>query len=288
MGNVLTKIELHPNRIPDDLKKYFRPKRKYGTWIIRNLINWVKPNPMPSSAKDRFTVDFELVILMTKSKRYFFEPQYEPCLTESNTERPRMGQETQTKYNQKRGYGGGGTSFQGHSGNYKADGTAILNPLGRNRRTTWVIPTEAFPEAHFATFPRKLVEPMIRSGCPRYVCSVCGTPRRKVYETSSGTIGKSWIDHKRDIEAGMSQRMPELNAVGHTYKREYKGYSTCGCKDPKYRPGICLDPFAGSCTTAVVAHEHGRDYVMVELSPEYVKLGKKRLKKQTDKYGLLE
>lgn len=28
-------------------------------WILRNVIIWHKPNAMPISAKDRFTVDFE-------------------------------------------------------------------------------------------------------------------------------------------------------------------------------------------------------------------------------------
>ncbi len=35
---------------------------------------------------------------------------------------------------------------------------------GRNRRTVWSVPTEPFPEAHFATFPPKLIEPCILAG----------------------------------------------------------------------------------------------------------------------------
>ena len=30
----------------------------------------------------------------------------------------------------------------------------------------WTIPTAAFSEAHFATFPTALVEPCIKAGCP--------------------------------------------------------------------------------------------------------------------------
>lgn len=37
-------------------------------------------------------------------------------------------------------------------------------PERRNKRTVWSIPTEAFPEAHFATFPQALVEPCILAG----------------------------------------------------------------------------------------------------------------------------
>lgn len=42
-------------------------------WILRNKIIWHKPNCMPSSAKDRFTIDFEEVFFFVKSKKYYFE-----------------------------------------------------------------------------------------------------------------------------------------------------------------------------------------------------------------------
>src|SRR5262249_37925237 len=47
-------------------------------WILRNTIIWHKPNVMPSSVKDRFTVDYEPVFFFTKSKKYWFERQFEP------------------------------------------------------------------------------------------------------------------------------------------------------------------------------------------------------------------
>jgi DNA modification methylase len=36
----------------------------------------------------------------------------------------------------------------------------------RNRRSVWVVTTQPFSEAHFATFPPALVEPCILAGCP--------------------------------------------------------------------------------------------------------------------------
>ena len=47
-------------------------------WILRNTIIWHKPNCMPSSVKDRFTVDFEYVFFFVKNKKYWFEKQFEP------------------------------------------------------------------------------------------------------------------------------------------------------------------------------------------------------------------
>ena len=46
-------------------------------WILRNTIIWHKPNCMPSSAKDRFTVDFEYLYFFVKSKKYWFEQVFE-------------------------------------------------------------------------------------------------------------------------------------------------------------------------------------------------------------------
>ncbi|MGB9004443.1 MAG: site-specific DNA-methyltransferase [Candidatus Aminicenantales bacterium] len=40
----------------------------------------------------------------------------------------------------------------------------IIDKNGRNRRTVWAIPTEAFSGAHFATFPAALIEPCILAG----------------------------------------------------------------------------------------------------------------------------
>jgi DNA modification methylase len=36
----------------------------------------------------------------------------------------------------------------------------------RNARTVWTIPTSPYKAKHFATFPRKLVEPCVKAGCP--------------------------------------------------------------------------------------------------------------------------
>ncbi len=41
------------------------------------------------------------------------------------------------------------------------------NPLGRNKRCVWIIPTKPYAGAHFATFPPKLIEPMILASCPK-------------------------------------------------------------------------------------------------------------------------
>lgn len=49
---------------------------------------------------------------------------------------------------------------------------------------------------------------------------------------------------------------------------------TCGAGT---RPGVVLDPFMGSGTTALVARAEGRDFLGCDLNPEYVAICEKRL-----------
>lgn len=145
-------------------------------WILRNQIIWHKPNVMPSSAKDRFTVDYESVFFFTKSKKYWFEPQYEPYAPASDIryrQALRAGKSYQTKepyktntpYTGKYKRGVGSVISRGDDG----DGLVVggTNLLGRNKRTVWTISTKPYSDAHFATFPEKLIEPMVLAGCPR-------------------------------------------------------------------------------------------------------------------------
>lgn len=46
---------------------------------------------------------------------------------------------------------------------YYYDRQSILEENGRNRRSVWNVHTQAFPGAHFATFPPALIEPCIAS-----------------------------------------------------------------------------------------------------------------------------
>lgn len=42
-------------------------------------------------------------------------------------------------------------------------------------------------------------------------------------------------------------------------------------------PGIVLDPFIGSGTTAMVADYHGRDCVGIDLSEDYLDIARQRI-----------
>ena len=124
-------------------------------WILRNQIIWHKPNQMPSSATDRFTVDFEKIFFFVKqSKDYYFEQQLEPYTEPLDRW---AGQMVRGNYK---------TKTDQFAIQERAGRDMRPNPEGKNMRTVWSINTEPFPEAHFATYPEKLVKRMIEAGCP--------------------------------------------------------------------------------------------------------------------------
>jgi len=132
-------------------------------WILRNEIIWYKPNAMPSSVKDRFTVDFEKVFFFVKEKKYWFEQQFEPYLTQEK--RP-DGIVRQRTYGYKGKYSSKEEMRKWQKNEDSIHGNNAYSPQGRNKRCVWQIPTKPFKEAHFAVFPPTLVEPMIQAGCP--------------------------------------------------------------------------------------------------------------------------
>lgn len=46
---------------------------------------------------------------------------------------------------------------------------------------------------------------------------------------------------------------------------------------PPIIPSVVLDPFSGAGTTGLVANRLGRDYIGVELNPEYIEIAQKRI-----------
>jgi hypothetical protein len=59
-------------------------------------------------------------------------------------------------------------------------------------------------------------------------------------------------------------------------QRVRTGTLQCDCRAPARR-GLVLDPFLGSGTTAMVARDLGRDWLGIELNPEYAAMAEERL-----------
>lgn len=167
-------------------------------WIIRSDNIWHKLNAMPDGVVDRPTRDHEYMFFFTQSPEYFYDQDSvrEPHHT-SNDRRLKFGA---TK-------GKGKTEQR----KYSMKICGAYHPEGRNLRTVWSLTSEPNKENHFAPFPKKLVLPCIKAGCP-------------------------------------------IN-------------------------GYVLDPFCGSGTTGIVAIQNSRNFIGIELNPEYHAIAKRRLGK---------
>ena len=291
-------------------------------WWLRQDIIWHKPNPMPESVNDRCTKSHEYIFLLSKSKDYYYdnvaihEPIKDvsalrmlrgvsdnhkhidgaPGQTPHSMNQPRLNVRKQFDNTM----GGGGTSFIGHSGYKKADGTIMIKET-RNKRSVWTVTTKPYADAHFAVFPPKLIEPCVLAGTSEYgCCNDCGAPRERVTGRSCAKCNafipnqgkecpackfanKEWKDNRVN---NSSLRAGESDTVGSLVARKTdltptsieNGWKpTCTCETNLTKPCVVFDPFTGSGTTALVAMEHNRHFIGTELNPEYVALIEKRL-----------
>lgn len=179
-------------------------------WYLRQDIIWEKSNPMPESVRDRCTKAHEYIFLLSKSRRYYFDSDAikEPAVGFNNdlpagSPGQKIPNSRRRKENAKTFHGGGNYTCGRSCGNSE-DRTGL-----RNKRSVWTVSTQPTREAHFATFPAKLIEPCILAGCPR--------------------------------------------------------------------EGVVLDPFIGSGTTGIVAGRLERNFVGIELNPEYQQMAERRI-----------
>jgi len=208
-------------------------------WYLRSDIIWSKSNPMPESVTDRPTKSHEYIFLLTKSARYYYDAEAIKTAPAESTINDKRGNDDGTRSD--RNYPGspsnGGTNLggpiRGSAGGFRPnsgrrqkwpgigpqhgaqrDRGEKYEPMAThqrvNRRTVWNIPAQAYPEAHFATFPEMIPK----------LCILAGSKR------------------------------------GDTI----------------------LDPFLGSGTTGMVAQNEGREWIGIELNPEYAEMARKRTK----------
>ena len=180
-------------------------------WWLRQDIIWHKPNPMPESVTDRCTKSHEYIFLLTKSARYYYDNEAvkERGVMAAGDSAGSMQRDTQETH----GLGGGNSGInlakQKLAAELQENGYSM-----RNKRSVWTVTTKPYRDAHFATFPPKLIEPCILAG------SAADT--------------------------------------------------------------LVLDPFSGAGTTGVVAVQHGRRYIGIELNPDYLEMSRKRIQETRD------
>lgn len=247
-------------------------------FILRSEIIWHKPNCMPESVTDRPTRDHEQIFLLTKAEHYWFDNVAIKEPARDWGERDRSNFRSRTSDPKLKHHGLKGIPKQDQVGDRRYTGfnerwDSGPVSLTRNRRTVWTIPPEPGFYAHFAVFPRALVEPMVLAGCPQTVCAVCGAPHERQIE-------KTFIPQQDvSLERGM-KNAPGLKPMdksngwvdtprGTTAVKTLGWQPTCQC-NADTKPGLVLDPFIGSGTVGLVARYHGRSYIGCDLNRDYV------------------
>lgn len=268
-------------------------------WWLRSDVVWAKQNCMPESVTDRPTRSHEYIFLLTKSARYFYDAAAikEPAIydvdgtgtaarkarqTGSNKSMPtseRAGIRPAGLKDNRNFNGKNGDKQRGHSRRHDGfnDHWDLMEKMEqctgyRNKRDVWTIAPAQFPDAHFAVFPTKLIEPCILAGTSqRGVCAECGAPLAR-------TVARTGAIHKREPAHVPNNTVTKVDSTGWKPATMDTDEWQRSCKhegDPI--PATVLDPFSGAGTTGLVALRHGRNFIGIELNPEYVTMATRRI-----------
>lgn len=262
-------------------------------WYLRSDVIWHKPNPLPESVTDRPTKSHEYFFLFSKKDTYFYD---RVAIMEAAT-----------------GRGNGAKPTDKYPASYAAGDEThrtkelhrIKAALTRNRRSVWTVATHPYDEAHFATFPPKLIQPAIMAGTSeKGACASCGAAWVRVVESEEvepdGTYdGKHAGDVRSVVRKGgngttrpqdgaqrLQARAKAARAAGGDHSNPFAAPVTvgweagCDCAEVApvdVVPCRVLDPFSGAGTTVMVSRALGRAADGIELSAEYVAQSLRRI-----------
>lgn len=236
-------------------------------WYLRSEVIWHKRSPMPESVQNRPTKAHELVFLLSKSAKYFYDVIGSQEIATTGSKGSRFTR---------------GKTAKGDMSQRPRDEAAT-----RNMRSVWSLSSFPFKGAHFAAFPPELVRRCLSAGLSeRGACPTCGAAWVRIVEkvrrpTRSGKRSKvnamvldpcsPYQDHNGDV---VGNRDPQRH-VTEKISTGWRASCSCGAGDPV--PCTVLDPFHGAGTTMCVARRLGHAYVGVELKPDYIDLSIERL-----------
>lgn len=213
-------------------------------WILRSKVVWHKPNPTPSSVRDRFTASWEYVYVFALAPKYFLDlDSVRQPLARGPSVRRRPPQRSSASESWRGSHTGSRRGLvrmhqRGISG----------HPLGKNPGDVWRIAASRGHGNHHAAFPLTLARRMILAGCPEQRCTHCHAP------------------FLRPV-----QRLGEVAT-------RLALSPTCSCAAAG-EPGLVCDPFMGSGTTGVAAKMLGRDWLGIELNPTFAEAARARIGK---------
>jgi len=287
-------------------------------WWLRSASPWIKRTAMPESVTDRPSSAIEYIFLLAKNKHYYYDiDAVKKPLAESTPGRMKRG--IGDNHKNVNGAPGQTPHTMNQPRQHAIDSGEELDiPAGRNRRNSdwWFesvgmlmaeddeilgfdVNPKPYSEAHFATYPPALIEPMILSSTSeRGCCPECGSPWERVVERSF--TPQDDVSHEKGVRGHNGQKpMDASNSWqgtprGSTSTTTTGWRATCECVHgigdfhdderpttmsyPEPIPCTVLDPFFGVGTTGLVADRLGRDCIGIELNAEYARLAEKRIK----------
>lgn len=242
--------------------------------ILRNDITWIKQvcnlktkislgASMPSGVIDRLSTNSESLFFFVKNSKYYFN---------LNNIRIPYKENPKIKF----------FSQRDGRGDYGEKRLYVPNSLGKNPGDCLMFPLEPSKEKHFAMFPSTLPEFCIKAGCPDKICKKCGTPRLVIEKRVSPYAFNLRV---RDVKEGRIKsidRKASDKEVSRYNERNYEAKSkeriilSCNC-NKGFKPGLVLDPFMGSGTTALIAKKLGMNFIGFELNKKYISIANRRL-----------
>jgi DNA modification methylase len=238
--------------------------------IARAVIIWQKPNGLPSSVTDRVNRTHEDWVHLTKQPRYY------SAVDESREPHAPAGL-ARRAYTYQAGHEGGTNGRS--NGPLRTGGERPANPLGKLPGSVWEIATQPLNVPaelgvdHFAAFPMEWPRRLILGWSPQQVCTACGEGRRPV-TTVDRVADRPGRVQGRAVDALLDGHGPDGRAGSRFARTSTITGHACACADTTApsTPGVVLDPFGGTGTTALVATMLGRRGISVDLSADYCRL----------------
>jgi DNA modification methylase len=234
-------------------------------WRLRRDNIWNKVNPMPESAKDRPTTSHEYVFLFSKSRRYYYDAAAisEPVTGGANA---RVSQNKPSGWDMGPGNHRDNALVGRHNNN--GVGWGYADGEAAKPRTR---PSEAGAMKGTAESHRMGREPGWRDGVtPKAALNVAGSRQNESFQAATST---ELVERRNCRSVWTFPTQPYREAHFATFPEQL----AARCILAGSRPGdVVLDPYGGSGTVGQAATNLGREFILIELKADNVKLATQR------------
>ena len=274
-------------------------------WILRNSIIWYKRNGMPRSVKDRLSNKWEYVFFFTKFKKYYFDLDgIRKPLAESSVKRisqkkipnqfklgkyvdfaetepvnniPKIPNNIHNSFNIRVRDAKKGILDKKWGDKYTASDEEIANYDEKNYKSKRTKHDEAVQRSGSYDDPMHTHPNHPNGANPGDV-----NADESQYDLfTDPNIQDAFMEYlERERPELLIPSVLDIPTRSHTFAHFAVFPETlveplvkAGCPPG----GVVLDPFAGSGTIGVVAKKQGKNAILIEISPEYCNIIKKRL-----------